>query len=98
MFKGPNGVTASTKRRPEKQRWSHASKGVVLRSRDTGLVFVPYKQIRGGWYVVPIFVPNGVYNVGGSNILIFDREIEMADTVLDAEMCAAVINGGNSNG
>lgn len=60
-----------------KLRYSHEAHGKLLLLPKSGLVVVPFKQERGGWYAV-VTKGNSTYPVGGHNLFISDVEIESA--------------------
>ena len=59
----------------------HDVKGLVLYFPRTGLVMVPYEQVRGGWSCV-VVVGNETYPRGGYDLFVSDDEIRRA-TALD---------------
>lgn len=75
-------MSDSAERDVPKKRWSCDCKGRIL-TLDSGMTVVPYEQTRGGWYAVvtdpgPSAECQKSYPRGGYNIVISDRDVEIA--------------------
>ncbi|MHB1973805.1 MAG: hypothetical protein ACYCR4_05885 [Acidimicrobiales bacterium] len=62
---------------PVVREHTHDAKGLVLYFPRTGLVMVPYAQVRSGWNCV-VVIGNETYPRGGYDLFVSDEEIRRA--------------------
>lgn len=61
-----------------RRRYSHEARGSVLLLPRTGLVVVPFEELKGGGWYVAVVEGHGAYPVGGYHLHACDAEIETA--------------------
>ncbi|MET4143830.1 hypothetical protein [Arthrobacter sp. UYCo732] len=61
-----------------RRRHSYQGRGLVLLLPRTGLVVVPFEELKGGGWYVAVVEGHGSYPVGGHHVYASDAEIETA--------------------